>query len=94
MRSHADWMVEVDERILEFLDERGNHPPSAIRDQLAEIGSGMDYSSQHINNRCRKLRDHGLVTNVASGVYSITDTGRDFLTGDLDAGTLTTGTGD
>jgi len=81
-------MVELDERILEFLEEYGNHPPGAIRDQLAEIGDGMDYSSQHVSNRCRKLRDYGLVTNIASGVYSITETGRSFLAGDLDASTL------
>lgn len=88
MRYHASWMVEVDERILEFLDEQGNHPPSAIRDQLAVRSSGMDYSSTYINNRCRKLRNYGLITNVGGGTYAITDEGLAFLDGDLDAATL------
>lgn len=88
MRKHADWLTQTDERILEFLSEKGNHPPSSVRDQLDESGVAMDYSSGHIGRECRKLTDFGLLVNVGGGTYSITDVGEQFLSGDLDAGTL------
>jgi repressor of nif and glnA expression len=92
MRKHGEVVTQADERILEFLDEHGNHRPTPIRDALAD--NGMEYSQNHIGERCRQLADHGLLVNVGGGTYSITNAGRDFLTGDLNAGTLTTGTGD
>jgi len=88
MRRHAGWLSQTDERILEFLDEYGNHPPSAITDRLAEHGVDLDYHSNHISRECRKLAAAGLLLNVGAGTYSITDDGRSFLSGDLDAGTL------
>lgn len=81
-------MVLLDERILEFLDEHGNHQPAQIATQLAEIGSGMDYHSKYVGRRCRALEDLGLTVNVGNGVYAITDRGRAYLAGDLDASTL------
>jgi predicted transcriptional regulator len=88
MRKHADWLTQTDERVLEFLREYGNHPPSAIRDRLAEIGQDMSLTPQHIGARCRELAEYGLLANVGGGTYSITDLGEQFLDGDLDAGTL------
>ena len=88
MRRHASWMTELDERILEFLNENGNHQPGAIRERLDAMSADMDYSDNYVNMRCRKLRDYGLLVNVGGGVYSITDDGRAFLAGELDAGTL------
>ena len=88
MRKHADWLSQADERILEFISDRGNHPPKAIRDKLAEEGVQMDYHVQHVRRECRKLRDHGLLVDVGGGTYSITEKGEAFLEGDLDAGTL------
>lgn len=88
MRKHADWMVPLDERIMEFLNETGNHPPSAIRDELADAGVDLDYSANYVNMRCRRLSEPSLLANVGGGTYSITDDGEAFLRGDLDAGTL------
>lgn len=88
MRKHSAWLTQADERILEFLSEYGNHQPKSIRDQLEEIGSGMDYSHNHIGERCRELADYGLLINVGGGVYSITGDGEQFLSGDLDAAGL------
>lgn len=88
MRKHAEWMSSTDERILEFLAENGNYQPSAMRDRLEELGGDLDYHSNWINKRCRKLESYGLLANVGGGVYSITDEGRAFLEGDLDASTL------
>ena len=88
MRKHAEWLTQTDERILEFLSERGNHPPSAIQENLEEEGQAMDYHVNHINRECRKLADYGLVRNVGAGTYSITEKGEQFLSGELDAETL------
>ena len=88
MRKHADWMVEVDERILEFLFEEGNRLPSVIRDQISEKGVAMDYTGNYIGDRCRLLANAGLLLNVGGGNYSITEEGEAFLDGDLDAGEL------
>ncbi|WP_226043549.1 MarR family transcriptional regulator [Natrinema sp. DC36] len=88
MRKHGEWMTQVDERILEYLSENGNHQPHAIADNLREIGVDLDYHSNSINRRCRELRDYRLIINVGGGVYSTTDLGEQFLAGDLDAGTL------
>lgn len=85
MRRHAGWLTQADERILEFLEEFGNHPPKAIRDRLEDIGRDMDFHGEHISRECRKLADKGLLVNVGGGTYSITDTGRAFLSGDIDA---------
>ena len=86
MRLHGNVISQADERILEFLDEFGNYPPTAIRDSLAE--RGMEYTPQHLGLRCRELAKLGLTVNVGGGTYAITDEGRAFLAGDLDAGTL------
>lgn len=88
MRKHATWLTQADERILEFLHEYGNHPPSAICSRLAEIGGGLEYSSNHVGMRCRALANHGLLINVGGGTYSITDLGESFLEGELDADEL------
>lgn len=88
MRKHADWMSHVDERILEFLEEYGNHQPSQIANRLPEIGQDLDYHPKYIGRRCRRLTEHGLTQNLGNGVYSITDVGREYLTGDIDASTL------
>ncbi len=88
MRKHADWLTQADERILEFLRENGNYPPSAIRDRLAEIGDDLDYSTNHLGMRCRALDDHGLLENVGGGTYTVTNLGEEYLDGEFDAGSL------
>ena len=90
MRRHAEWMVALDERILEFLDEFGNHQPAEIAAQLGDLGAGMDYHPKYVGQRCRQLTDAGLLLRHGRGVYSITDDGQAFLAGDLDAGALET----
>lgn len=88
MRKHAKWLTQADERILEFLSEEGNHPPSAIRDRLLEAGRDLEYHAEYIGTECRKLTDYGLVVNVGGGTYSITELGEQFLGGELDASEL------
>ena len=81
MRLDAEWMVRADERILEFLLEAGPHSPTGI-----ENDGRVRFGSEYIG---RRLRDYlvpvGLADTVGNGVYVITDQGRSFLEGDLDA---------
>lgn len=80
MRYSADWMVLADERILEYILENESSTPKNMED------SGyVRYSRQHISNRCKKLVDHGLLQHLGNGVYIITDTGEEYLEGELDA---------
>ncbi len=88
MRKHASWLTQTDERVLEFIREHGNHPPTAIRNRLAEIGDDLDYSANHIGMRCRELDDYGLLENLGGGTYAITDLGEQFLDGEFDAGDI------
>lgn len=88
MRKHAKWLSQADERILEFLQEEGNHPPKAICDKIDSAGVDLEYHAEHVGRECRKLRDYGLLVNVGGGTYSITELGKQFLAGDIDAGTL------
>ncbi|ELZ68493.1 PhiH1 repressor-like protein [Haloferax sp. ATCC BAA-645] len=78
-------MTQADERILEFVSEYGNHPPKAICDRLSEIGGAMNYNPSYIRRECRKLADYGLLKNVGSGTYSLTELGTQFLEGQVDA---------
>lgn len=86
MRLVADWMTIADDRILEFLAEEGPHPPSRMAND-----SRMRFGAEYIGRRLREqLVPHGLATNLGNGVYSISDTGRDYLAGDVDAAELVT----
>lgn len=71
-------MVLLDDRILEALDDQGFMTPSDLA-SLEEI----QYSAQHIGDRCRKLGEHGLVENVGNGVYKITERGEQYLSGEI-----------
>ncbi len=88
MRKHADWLTQADERILEFLREEGNHPPTAITRRMIEAGIDIEYHPNHVGTRCRELAKYGLLVNVGAGTYSITEKGVEFLDGDLDVGSL------
>ena len=81
-------MQPVDERILEVIREEGNLQPTTIRDKMAEKATDLDYTPQHVGYRCRELYEHGLLTRFGRGVYSITDEGKAYLDGELDAGEL------
>lgn len=80
-------MAHADERILEFLQEYGNHQPAQITTRLAEIGDGLDFHPNYVGRRCRKLAEYGLVRNLGNGVYQITEDGERYLDGKLDAST-------
>lgn len=80
-------MTAADDRILEFLLNEGNQPLVATP---AVIEMNLDYGIAHINNRLSELREHGLVEyyDENRGAYRITNRGRTYLKGKLDASEL------
>jgi len=82
MRPRVDWMTRADDYILEFL---------ADHDIIASprvISANIDYTHQYVNERMKPLREHSLVENTGNGLYQITQKGKDYLAGDLDADDL------
>lgn len=80
-------MTAADDRILEFLLNEGNQPIVATP---AVVEMNVDYQRTHVNNRLRKLRDAGLVEyyDEERAAYQITDLGRAYLAGEIDADEL------
>jgi predicted transcriptional regulator len=70
-------MTPADDRILELLEAEGQYPPKIIADRL-------DMHSHYVGERCRILRDHGLLRKLGRGLYQITDSGEKYLAGELD----------
>ena len=83
MRYDADWMSRADDRILEHLSEAGPDTPK----EMADSGR-VRFTRQHINQRCKKLVNYGLLVHLGNGVYDITGDGEQYLAGELDAATL------
>lgn len=86
MRRHAEWMVIADERILEFLRENSARQPKQITVELNQ--RGLDYNDKYIGQRCLKLADRGLIRNLGNGIYTITDTGKQYLEGEIHVGEI------
>jgi predicted transcriptional regulator len=82
MRKSGKWMVLLDERILELLeeDEDGFLRPSEIAEDRR-----IDYTPQYIGRRCKELAEHGLIQEVSQSVYRITSEGEAYLEGEYDA---------
>lgn len=67
---------DVDEAVLDLLDE-GRVTPALAREQLAERRV-TDVSRQYVNQRLRRLEEHGHVKNLLeSGVYELAGDPRD-----------------
>lgn len=72
-------MTQADDRILETL---------AASDLILSprvLAVNIDYSRHYLSTRLGKLRDAELVERVDDGLYRITDRGRSYLEGDLEA---------
>lgn len=85
-RKSANWMQQVDERILEHLAEDGwASPQTMVSDSRFER---MKVSRGHIRERCEELARRELIAPIYSDMYEITTEGLAYLRGDLDAGHL------
>lgn len=80
MRLSADWMVIADDRIIEYLSENETGTPK----QMADSGL-VRFSRSYITQRCKKLVNHGLLRHLGNGVYTITNSGEEYLAGEFDA---------
>jgi len=78
----VEWMNQTDDRILELLDESGLILSPAV------IAVNLEYNRSWISRRISKLVDVGLVESINEGYYRITDFGREYLVGDIDADEL------
>lgn len=86
MRQPADWMRPMDDRILEVLDEVGHlNPVGLSREGMVPR---VDTTASYTSERCNELVKYGLIMYVDRRLYAITDKGRAYLDGDLDATTL------
>ncbi|WP_222916758.1 transcriptional regulator [Natrinema sp. SYSU A 869] len=71
-----------DERILEVLYT------SNLILSPAVVGKNIETTRVHINRRLSVLVDYGVVHRVERGYYKITESGVEYLEGELDAGEL------
>lgn len=79
MRPRVDWMNQTDDRILDVLDE------SDLLLTPVVLAKNLEYSRSWVSQRLSKLVQAGLVENPDGSFYKITDRGRAYLSGDLDA---------
>lgn len=79
MRYSGDWMVLADDRILEYIREKGSGRPK----QMVDSGY-VRYTRSYVSQRCKKLVEHGLLDDLGNGVYTITERGERYLDGELD----------
>jgi len=80
-------MTRADDAILEFLLNEGNRP---LKASPAVVQANIEYQISHVRNRLRELHSAGLVEyyDEDRGIYQITEKGRAYLAGDLDASDL------
>lgn len=72
-------MTQADDRILETLES------SDLTLTPRVLAENTDYSRNYINKRMKELRESGLVVRVGDGFYEISDRGRAYLAGELNA---------
>lgn len=72
-------MTQGDDRILETLADSGLILSPSV------IAINTDYTRNYINKRVAILLENGLVNRVNEGYYVITEKGRQYLAGELDA---------
>jgi len=79
-RKSADWMLQLDERILEYIESEGFVTPK----MLARESDFPEYRGI-LSDRCKRLQYAGFIHPFADEMYEITVEGRLYLKGDLDA---------
>ena len=75
-------MTQADDRLLETLEDSGLILSPRI------LAVNTDYSRHYVSERLAVLLDGELVEKENGGLYRITDRGRAYLAGDLDADDL------
>ncbi|PSP39957.1 winged helix-turn-helix domain-containing protein [Halobacteriales archaeon SW_8_65_20] len=83
MRLSADWMTIADDRLLEYIAKHETATPT----EMAESDL-VRFKRVHLQRRCQKLYQYGLVRQVGNGVYMLSEQGQQYLDGELDAAEL------
>lgn len=96
MRPRVSGMNALDDAILEFFDEQTDDivmSPSIVWWNLSKSRKITDKSRETVARRMRKLPEFGLLERVDDdrAYYRITDKGRAYLSGDLEANDLENG---
>ncbi|QFU83368.1 helix-turn-helix domain-containing protein [Natronorubrum aibiense] len=80
MRQSGTWMTIWDDRILEIIrdEDAGRVGDLTERDAIR-------ISPSSVSRRCKKLAEHGLLTPLGNGVYTISDRGEAYLDEEYDA---------
>lgn len=80
MRQSGTWMTIWDDRILEIIraEDAGRVGDLAERESIR-------ISQSSVSRRCKKLAEHGLLTPLGNGVYTITEEGKAYLDEEYDA---------
>jgi predicted transcriptional regulator len=79
MVQRVSWMSPIDYFILEFYED---HDIEASPKVVAE---NINYDRQYTGKRLKTLASEGLLVQKENGLYCLTDRGRGFIAGDLDA---------
>lgn len=72
-------MNQTDDRILQALEETEMMLTPVV------LAKNLDYSRTWVSTRISKLVDAGLIENPEGSFYQISDRGRSYLAGELDA---------
>lgn len=90
MRPRPSWASKYDDPILEFLAESNAALPPAVVTFNLNWQNIASPAHSTVKRRLRTLTDHNLAEKVEdeAGYYAITDKGRKYLAGDLDASKL------
>ncbi|MBZ6496461.1 MarR family transcriptional regulator [Natrinema longum] len=82
MVERVPWMAPVDYEIMLFFED---HP---ILVSPRVLAANIEYDRQYVSKRCRALADANLLEIIDTGLYQLTDTGKEYLKGELDVSDL------
>ncbi|WP_280536611.1 winged-helix domain-containing protein [Halopenitus sp. POP-27] len=81
-RKRGEWQTSLDDEILEILAS------SELVLSPSIIAYNLDRSREGVASRIRILTNYGLIEKEQRGKYKITESGRNYLKGELDASQL------
>lgn len=81
MYGRVDWMMPVDQAILQLLAA-----PKPLRLSPNNIAANTGYSRSHVSRRCQVLVDHGLLEVERNGdpFFSVSELGQNAVDGQVD----------
>lgn len=89
LRRPARWMARLDDRILESISVTGPTRRFALFQRFADLGGGLAYPFSYLRGRVDQLLAYGLLEERGDGRLDLSDDGRAYLSGSLDAAALT-----